>query len=102
MKSAGSCFINPVVDDRTRKQFEREAGVTSHGGRVPAGWLIDKVGLRGKVVGGAAASEQHPNYIVNAGGATAADVIELTGIIKKKVHDTFNVTLEEEIKLLGF
>lgn len=102
IKSAGSCFVNPVVDEKLREQFETEKGVQSHGGRVPAGWLIDKAGLRGTKVGDAMSSEMHPNYILNAGNATSADVISLIQQIKQTVKEKFGIELHEEIQYLGF
>lgn len=102
IKSAGSTFINPVVNDELRKQFETEKGTTSHGGRVPAGWLIEKSGLRGARVGGAQSSSMHPNYLINTGEATSADVKELIELIKKAVTEKFGVELKEEIQYLGF
>jgi UDP-N-acetylmuramate dehydrogenase len=67
-----------------------------------AGWFIDQCGFKGKTVGGAAVSELHANFIVNKGNATAADVAELVRLIKKKVKDKFGISLEEEIKFVGF
>ena len=71
-------------------------------GQVPAWWLIDDVGLRGKKIGGAIVSEEHTNFIVNAGGATAEDIITLVSLIKQKVRNKFNIQLREEVQYLGF
>ncbi len=102
IQSAGSTFINPVVNGGLRKQFETEKNVISHGGRVPAGWLIEKAGLRGVRIGGARSSEMHPNYLINMGEATSANVKELIELIKQKVTERFGVELKEEIKYLGY
>ena len=80
--------------------FEKEKGVKSREGRVPAGWLIEKAGMKGATVGGAIASLQHPNYIVNQGSATADDVRELAKKVKKAVFEQFDVELQEEAALL--
>jgi len=100
---AGSFFVNPVVENENlRKEFEEEAQTKSRGNKVPAGWLIDRVEMRGKQIGGAMVSEQHPNYIVNTGNATAKDVIMLVSIVKRAVRDTYNVELQREVQYIGF
>jgi len=70
--------------------------------KIPAGWLIEECDLKGKKIGGAQVSDQHANVIINAGQATAEDVIILTSIIKQKVRSKFNLQLMEEIEYLGF
>lgn len=97
--AAGSFFMNPVVPREIQKLFEKEKGIKSRGGRVPAGWLIEKAGMKGAKVGGAEASHQHPNYIVNTGGASSHDVLTLAQKIKEEVLLRFGVQLEEEAAL---
>lgn len=71
----------------------------------PAGhqaWrLIDEAGLRGERVGGAQVSEVHANFLVNRGGATARDFIELAALIKEKVRENSGILLEEEVRIVG-
>jgi len=81
-KSAGCVFKNPP------------------GGA--AGALIDQVGLKGRTVGGAQVSTQHANFIINTGGARAADVLELIRMVQEKVKSEKGICLELEIKLWGF
>ena len=100
VKAAGSFFMNPVAPQNVIEMFEREKSVKSREGRVPAGWLIEKAGMKGAVVGGAIASLQHPNYIVNTGGATAHDVCNLAQLIKLEVFNQFGIELEEEAAIL--
>ena len=66
-----------------------------------AGQLIDAVGLKGHRQGGAMISERHANFIVNAGGATAADVRALIDEAARRVAESKGVRLELEIKLVG-
>ena len=66
-----------------------------------AGKLIADAGLKGYSIGGAAVSEKHAGFVVNIGGATAKDVVELTDYIKKRIIEQFGVTLELEIKKIG-
>jgi len=63
--------------------------------------LIDECGLKGYNVGGAEISTKHAGFVVNKGGATAADVIALTNYIKNEVYNRFNKKIELEIEILG-
>ena len=65
-----------------------------------AGALIDKCGLRGYAVGGAAISEKHCGFVVNKGGATCADGICLTDTVAKIVKEQTGSTLEREIRVV--
>ena len=100
VRAAGSFFMNPIASLEIVEMFEHEKNIKSRGGRVPAGWLIEKAGLRGAVFGGACASEQHPNYIVNTGNATAADVLALAAKIKEEIKKQFGTDLQEEAAIL--
>ncbi len=103
VRAAGSFFMNPIVRREIQELFEKDRGVKSRGGRVPAGWLIEQVEMKGKQIGGALCSPQHPNYIVNAtGDATAEDVIMLASMIKMRVRDRMGVQLQEEVEMVGF
>jgi UDP-N-acetylmuramate dehydrogenase len=80
-KSAGSVFKNPPGDF--------------------AGRLIEAVGLKGAREGGAEISPMHANFIVNTGGATAADVVALIARARRAVRERFGVRLELEVELRG-
>jgi UDP-N-acetylmuramate dehydrogenase len=67
---------------------------------VPTAYLISETGLRGTQRGGAMVSPKHPNFIVNLGGATAADVKFLIATVKESVFDKYGIRLEEEIQLV--
>ena len=69
--------------------------------RVPAGQLLDECGCRGLRVGDAMVFAKHANIIVNAGHATAREVLELAEIMKSRVREKFGVELEEEVMFLG-
>ena len=79
LPSAGSAFKRPV------------------GGYAAA--LIDQTGLKGFQVGGAAVSEKHAGFVVNLGGATAADVQELLKAVSDKVFDRTGIRLEPEVRI---
>ena len=80
-KSAGSTFKNPPG--------------------YAAGWLIEQVGMKGERVGQAQFSPKHANFMMNLGGATAEDVLQLMRMAREKVLKQFGVTLEPEIELIG-
>lgn len=67
----------------------------------PAWKFIDAAGLRGYKIGGAQVSEAHANFLVNRGGATAKDFLELAALIKKRVKESSGVVLEEEVRVVG-
>lgn len=105
--SAGSFFKNvPVTDEIVKiiKEHTHEDVPADYiqKGKIPAAWLIDQCDLRGKQIGGAKISEKHANFIVNTGGATAADVIALASLVKMKVRDEVGIQLQEEVEYAGF
>ncbi|MFA4817132.1 MAG: UDP-N-acetylmuramate dehydrogenase [Parcubacteria group bacterium] len=101
--SAGSFFKNPIIENNELvEKFERDQSIKCKDNKIPAGWLIDQVGLKGKKIGGAMVSEKHANFIVNTGGATAEDVIMLSCLVKQQVRDKFGIELKEEVQLIGF
>lgn len=65
-----------------------------------AGTLIDQCGLKGLTVGGAQVSEKHAGFIVNKGGATAADVTALIAQVQKRVFEQAGVRLEPEVRIV--
>ncbi|MEW6358066.1 MAG: UDP-N-acetylmuramate dehydrogenase [Planctomycetota bacterium] len=81
-KSAGCVFKNPPGQS--------------------AGALIDRLGFKGRTVGGAQVSAKHANFIINTGSARAADVLALMEMIRGKVKSEFGVDLSPEIRLWGF
>ncbi len=68
---------------------------------IPAGRLIDSLGLKGTTIGQAAVSEAHANFIVNNGKATAVDILALIESIQKTAKQERGVDLETEVKIIG-
>lgn len=66
-----------------------------------AGKLIQDAGLKGLSVGGAQVSELHSGFIINKGGATATDILQLMEMIQARVFDEFGVRLETEVRIIG-
>jgi UDP-N-acetylenolpyruvoylglucosamine reductase len=68
---------------------------------IPAGRLIDELGLKGTRVGGAAVSREHGNFIVNDGHATARDVLELIEFLKRRAQKERGIELQTEVEIIG-
>lgn len=66
-----------------------------------AGDLVEKAGLRGYQIGGAQISEMHGNFIINTGGASAQDVLDLISLIKHTIKDKFGVEMHTEVEIIG-
>ncbi len=79
--SAGCTFVNPE--------------------EIPAGKLIDELGLKGFSIGGAQVSEVHANFIINKGGAKATDITELIDYIRNKAKTERGITLKAEVQVIG-
>lgn len=69
--------------------------------QIPAGKLIDELGLKGLRVGGACISEEHGNFIVNEGGATARDILQLVELVRERARRERGIELEPEVMILG-
>jgi UDP-N-acetylenolpyruvoylglucosamine reductase len=70
-------------------------------GTIPAGKLIDELGLKGTRVGGAVVSTEHGNFIVNDGNATARDVLELIAILQRRAKAERGIELQTEVEIIG-
>ena len=92
-RSAGSTFRNPLGRSST--------GAADDTHELKAWKVIDDAGMRGARLGGAQMSEMHSNFLINAGGATAADLEALGEEVRKKVYQSSGITLEWEIMRVG-
>ena len=109
-RSVGSFFMNPVVAAEVHtaiaaKEREPVPAFAQPGGgvKIPAAWLIEHAGLaRGHRRGRAAISSKHPLALVNLGGATAREVIDLAIDVKRRVADRFGIWLRPEPVFAGF
>ena len=66
-----------------------------------AGALIEQAGLKGLAVGGAQVSQKHAGFIINRGGATAGEIMELIELVQKKVYEHSGIKLEPEVRIIG-
>lgn len=105
--SAGSFFKNPIVsrdtyetltrqirDDRV-PHYDQEGGV-----KVPAAWLIEQCGWKGKKVGGAQCYEKQPLVLVNTGSATPKEIMDLAAAICRDVKDKFGIDISPEVNYI--
>jgi UDP-N-acetylmuramate dehydrogenase len=97
--SVGSIFKNYAgeISEAILNEYPDLKNMLSKG-QVPAGYLIDQCGLKGKTIGGAKVSDEHANFIINNNNASSDDVLMLIDLIKKEVQNKFGIVLEEEIK----
>lgn len=100
--NVGSIFKNVDVKDFPKDAFHAVAHVVKRDPFpvVPAAYLISEAGMKGARVGGAEVSTKHPNFIVNKGGAKAADVKKLIARVQRAVKKKFGVLLEPEVQML--
>lgn len=74
---------------------------TAEGTKLSAGWLIDRLGWRGRSVGGAQVYPRHALVLINTGNATGQDVLLLARAIRDSVAENYGVMLEAEPRLVG-
>ena len=102
--NAGSFFKNPEI---SLQQFEELKNVhpgipsypTDKGMKVPAGWLIEQCGWKGKTLGNYGVHKYQALVLVNYGNAKGEDIFLLSESIKKSVHDSFGIPLETEVNI---
>jgi len=99
--------IEQRMNQYSRKRWQSQPAAPSAGcmfknpGSIPAGKLIDELGLKGTRAGGAVVSAEHGNFIVNEGTATARDVLELIEIVRQRVRAERGIDLEPEVEIVG-
>ncbi len=90
-----------VGEDTAGCAFRNPSGTTKTTAKTAA-QLIEQLDLKGFAIGGAKISEKHANFIINTGGATADQVVQLISYIKQQVRDRAGVQLMEEVEYVGF
>ena len=100
--SAGSFFKNPIVPrevyEAIAAQYEKVPHYEQEGGiKIPAAWLIEQCGWKGKMMGGAQCYEKQPLVLVNRNNATPEDIVNLAAAICKDVQDKFGITISPEV-----
>lgn len=104
--NAGSFFMNPVIPAEQYKsllaQYPDMPSYTTQSGmvKVPAGWLIEHAGWKGRSLGPAAVYEKQALVLVNTGGATGQDIMALANAITASVKEKYGITLNPEANLI--
>jgi len=105
--NAGSFFKNPVIsDEEFRMILNRFPGIPNHPAentgyrKIPAAWLIEKCGWKGRRTGDAGTYPVQPLVLVNYGKATGHEILELSEKIAKDVLEKFNIRLEREVNVV--
>ena len=99
--------IEKRMKSYSEKRWESQPAAPSAGcifknpAAIPAGKLVDELGLKGTRVGGAVVSAEHGNFIINDGKATARDVLELIEILKARVKSARSIELQTEVEIIG-
>jgi UDP-N-acetylmuramate dehydrogenase len=107
-RSDGSFFMNPVIPAAAYAEFARKAPDAPHfpsgdDVKLSAAWLIEHAGFsKGFTHGRVGLSTKHTLAIVNRGGGTAAEVLELVGMIQGRVREAFGVEMHPEPNFIGF
>lgn len=104
--NAGSFFMNPIIP---RTQFEDllekypsapHYDVDNDRVKVPAGWMIDQRGWKGKRMNSAGVHDKQALVLINCGGATGQDIVELCETIRRDVSDTFGIDIKPEVNFI--
>lgn len=104
--SAGSFFKNPVISIEFFQNLSSKYSNIPHYVineeqiKIPAAWLIEQCGWKGKCHGGAAVYDKQPLIIVNKNQATATDIMELAALIQQSVYDKFKINLYPEVNYI--
>ena len=104
--NAGSFFMNPVV---SRQKYEELAAhypqmphytVDAQHEKIPAGWMIEQCGWKGKSLGRAGVHDKQALVLVNLGGATGQEIVDLCETIRKDVSDKFGIDIHPEVNIV--
>lgn len=104
--NAGSFFMNPIV---ARSKYNELAAqyegmphydVDADSVKIPAGWMIDQCGWKGKSLGRAGVHDKQALVLVNRGGATGQEVVALCETIQKDVRQKFGVDIHPEVNII--
>lgn len=104
--NAGSFFMNPVVPKAKYEELVARFGNVPHysvddnNEKIPAGWMIDQCGWKGKYLGKAGVHSRQALVLVNRGGAEGKDIVALCDAIKRDVKDKFGIDIVPEVNII--
>ena len=104
--NAGSFFMNPVVPTAKWKSLQAEYPdmpyyiISDEEVKIPAGWMIEQCGWKGKTVGKAGVHNRQALVLVNRGGATGCEIVSLCEMIRKDVADKFAIAIYPEVNII--
>lgn len=104
--NAGSFFMNPVVPKAKYEELVARLGNVPHysvddnNEKIPAGWMIDQCGWKGKSLGKAGVHSRQALVLVNRGGAEGKDIVALCDAIKRDVKDKFGIDIVPEVNII--
>ncbi|HVN58018.1 MAG TPA: UDP-N-acetylmuramate dehydrogenase [Bacteroidales bacterium] len=105
--NAGSFFKNPVVTAGKAESIKHDHPLVpvyddpSGGKKIPAGWLIEQCGWKGKRLGGAAVHNQQALVLINTGNATGTDIFNLSEQVRTSVFERFGILLDREVEIIS-
>ena len=105
--NAGSFFMNPIVGIDTLHRIQKQSSdvpyymVDNEHVKIPAGWLIEQCGWKGKNLGPAAVHDRQALVLVNRGGATGKDILALCHAVQQSVLEKFGIQLSPEVNFIG-
>ncbi|MDR1004895.1 MAG: UDP-N-acetylmuramate dehydrogenase [Prevotellaceae bacterium] len=105
--NAGSFFKNPVVPyalfERLHGQYPQMPFYAQDDGlvKIPAAWLIEQCGWKGRSLGAAAVYDKQPLVLVNRGGATGQEIKALSDAVQQSVHHRFGIEIQPEVNFIG-
>ena len=106
MGNAGSFFMNPIVSRIKFEALQEEYPhmpfyeIDADRIKIPAGWMIDQCGWKGKALGPAAVHDKQALVLVNRGGARGADVIALSDAVRASVREKFGIDIHPEVNFI--
>lgn len=104
--SAGSFFMNPVVSREKAEALLQQYPTMPHyavgdGVKIPAGWMIDQCGWKGRALGPAGVYKYQALVLVNLGGATGRDIVRLSDAVRADVKERFGIEIFPEVNFIG-
>lgn len=105
--NAGSFFMNPIVEREVFEHIKQDYPNAPHyvideeHVKIPAGWLIEQCGWKGRSLGKAAVHDKQALVLINKGGAIGKDILELCNVVRNDVKNKFGIIIHPEVNFIG-